>query len=239
MIVENNYSPALVDFNVKGEMELSAILRLFENTGSKHSDMVGDGILNRSMKGTAWVFTDWYVEVKQYPKYGDKIMATTWSEPANAIFTSSRNFELYCNGELAVIATTRWAIMDLTTGRPTKIGKELIDLYEPDEKKTFAESKLPKIPVLENWDIEKQIFQRRTDIDFNNHVHNITYLDYAMETLPQELYDNREFKHLHISYKFPLMIGEATICKYGQNEGKHIFAVYGKDNMLKTQIELY
>lgn len=239
MIVETNYQPALVDFNNKGEMELSAILRLFENTGSKHSDIVGDGILNRSMKGTAWVLTDWYIEVKHYPKFGEKIMANTWSEPAYAIFQSSRNFELYCNDELAVIATTRWAIMDLATGRPTKIGKELIDLYEPDERKTFAESKLPKIQLPENWDLEKQIVQRRTDIDFNNHVHNITYLDYAMETLPQELYENRNFKHLHISYKFPLMIGENAVCKYAQNEGKHLFAVYGNDNVLKTQIELY
>ena len=239
MIVELEYQPALEDFRKTGEMELRAILKLFENTGSKHSDIVGDGILNRTQKGTAWVFTDWKVEVIKYPKYGDKIVSTTWSEPAYAIFTSSRNFELYCNGELAVKATTRWAIIDLTNGRPTKIGKELIDIYEPEEKKTFEETKLAKIPVPEAFEIEKEIIQRRTDIDFNNHVHNLTYLDYAFEALPKELFENRAFRNLRISYKLQLQEGEKTICKYAKVEDKHNFGIYGDDNTLKTQIELY
>ncbi len=238
MIVEKKYETSLEDFDKNGQMKMKAILRLFENTGSKQADLVGDGILSRSIKGTAWVLTDWQVQINQYPKHEDEIVAKTWSEPVNAIFTSSRNFELYVNNNLAAIATTRWAIIDLTNGRPTKIGKELIDQYQPEDKKTFTETKLSKIEIPETCSIEKQIIQRRSDIDFNNHVHNLTYLDYALETLPQELYDTLSFKNIRISYKTQLQYGENTICRYTQKDGKHIFNIYGNENTLRTQIEL-
>lgn len=239
MIIEFDYQPALEDFRNNQEMELRAILKLFENTGNKHSDLTGDGILNRTQNGTAWVLTDWKVEIKRYPKYGEKIVAKTWTEPANALFTSTRDFEIWCNGELTVIATTRWAILDLTTGRPAKISPELHAKYNPEDKKTFQESKLERIAIPEKFDIEKEIIQRRVDIDFNNHVHNLVYLDYAFETIPEELFNNREFKHLRISYKLQLQYGEPTTCKYALIDGKHNFNIYGKENSLKAQLELY
>lgn len=238
MFVELEYQPALEDFRTNGEMELRSILKLFENTGNKHSDIAGDSILNRASSGKTWVFTDWMLQLERYPKYGEKIVARTWSEPVNAVFTCSRDFELYCNGELVGKATTRWAIVDLALNRPMKIEKELLEKYEPEEKKTFEEAKLPKISIPETYDYEKEIVQRRSDIDFNNHVHNLTYLDYAFETIPADLYQNRNFKNIRISYKMAIFADEKTVCKYACCEGKQIFNIFGNENILKCQIEL-
>lgn len=238
MFVELEYQPALEDFRTNGEMELRSILKLFENTGNKHSDIAGDSILGRANIGKAWVFTDWMVQLKRYPKYGEKIVAKTWSEPVNAIFSCSRDFVLYCNDELVVKATTRWAIVDLTLNRPMKIEKEILEKYLPEEKKTFEEAKLPKISIPETYDFEKEIVQRRSDIDFNNHVHNLTYLDYAFETIPADLYKNRNFKNVRISYKMAIFADEKTTCKYACRDNKHIFGIYGNEDALKCQIEL-
>lgn len=238
MFVELEYQPALEDFRTNGEMELRSILKLFENTGNKHSDIAGDSILNRASTGKTWVFTDWMLEIKRYPKYGEKIVSRTWSEPVNAIFTCSRNFELYCNDELVIKATTRWAIVDTSVNRPVKIEPELIEKYQPEDKKTFEEVKLPRIVLPETFDCKKEIVQRRSDIDFNNHVHNLTYLDYAFETIPQDLYQNRSFKNVRISYKFAVFAGEKTVCKYACVDGKHLFGIFGNDDAIKCQIEL-
>lgn len=238
MIIEKEYHTALEDFRKSGEMEIISMLRLFEGAGNKHSDSCGDGILSRTNNGNAWVLTDWYLEINKYPKYGDKILAKTWSEQLNSLFTCGRDFQLYCNDEIVVNAVTRWAIMDLTTGRPVKIDQATIDKYQPEAIFSIPDFKLPRIAVPEKWDIEKEIIQRRSDIDFNSHVHNLTYLDYAMDTLPEQLYQERNFKHVHIAYKSGIQVGEKTVCKYACVDGKHIFGIYGNDNVLKTQIEL-
>ncbi|MBP5451989.1 MAG: hypothetical protein J6Y16_07115, partial [Treponema sp.] len=73
--------------------------------------------------------------------------------------------------------------------------------------------------------------------DFNDHVHNLTYLDYALEGLPEEVFNKRDFKKLRISYKLAVKAGEEIVCKYAQTEGRHICCIYGKDGDLKTQIE--
>lgn len=237
MIIDFEYQPLLEDYKKNGDMLLGSILKILENSGNKHSDAAGDAILEGSNNGKAWVLTDWMIDVINYPKYGDKIVARTWSEPVNHPLICTRNFEMYCNGELSVKGTTKWILLDLTTNRPIKITQEIIDKYQPEDKHTYEDSKLPKLIVPESFSRETPIAIRRLDIDFNDHVHNLTYLDYALEGLPEEVFENRNFKKLRISYKVAVKSGEEIICKYAENEGRHICCIYGTNGDLKTQIE--
>ncbi len=237
MIIDFEYQPVLEDYKKNGDMKLGSILKILENSGNKHSDTAGDAILEGSSNGKGWVMTDWYIELISYPKYGDKIKACTWSEPVKQTFVCTRNFEMYCNGELTVKGMTKWILLDLTNGRPCKITQEIIDQYKPEDKEVFPGSKLDRLVTPESFSRETQISIRRADIDFNDHVHNLTYLDYALEALPQEVYDNRNFKKLRISYKQAVKSGEEILCKYTEKDGRHICCVYGKSGDLKTQIE--
>ncbi len=71
-----------------------------------------------------------------------------------SLFGTSSEFELYCNDTLCVKGTTRWVYFDIKSGRPTKISDELLAKYEPEAKSVFAEKKLPKIEVPENFTTE-------------------------------------------------------------------------------------
>ena len=107
MIIDFEYQPVLEDYKKNGDMKLGSILKILENSGNKHSDRAGDAILEGSNSGVAWVLTDWMIELIKYPKYGDKILARTWSEPVKQPLVCTRDFEMYCNGELTVKGTTK------------------------------------------------------------------------------------------------------------------------------------
>ena len=126
MFVDFSYEPLIEDFYENGDLKLETIFKILENSGNRHSDLAGDHILQGSSSGTAWILTDWYVEIETYPKYGDKISAKTWSQGATSPFGSSRDFELYCNGTICAKGTTRWVLFDLNANRPTKIQAPLI-----------------------------------------------------------------------------------------------------------------
>ena len=50
---------------------------------------------------------------------------------------------------------------------------------------------------------------RRFDLDLNKHVHNLNYLDYAYEVLPEDVYfGESEFKNVEISYKKEVSLNE-------------------------------
>lgn len=238
MFVELNYEPLLEDFYNNGDLKIEAILKILENSGNHHSDAAGDHILKGSSDGTAWILTDWYVEIESFPKYGDKIRSVTWSQGATSMFSTSRDFELYKNGELCAKGTTRWIHFDLNQNRPSKITPELLAKYEPEQKSVFADSKLPKIEIPQTFTNEITLKPRRNDIDFNHHVHNLIYVDYAMEVLPEEVYAAHNFKKIRITYKNAVKEGEEICIKYAcVTETHHVAFIYGTDNSLKTMIE--
>ncbi len=238
MFIEFNYQPIIEDYNANGTLKLETILKILENSGNAHSDKAGDNILDRSQKKLAWVLTDWKIKINEYPKYGDKIVAKTWSQTVTQIFNVFRDFELYCNDKICAVGTTRWVVLDLETGRPCKIEQSLIDKYQPEEKSVFGDEKLAKIPVPECFRSETAIATRRSDIDFNGHVHNLTYLDYAMEALPEDVYNAQNFGELRITYKGAVKQGEKLVAKYAECDGSQIVFIYTDGGELKTQIQL-
>lgn len=238
MIVEFEYQPLLEDYKKNKDMKLSSILKIFENAGSKHSDIAGDTIINGQNIGKIWVLSDWMLEIIDYPKYGDKILAKTWSEPLTQALFCTRDFQLFCNGTQTVKGTTKWVKFDLSTNRPCKIDNDLMVKYEPEDKVEFTQTRLPRLVAPKNFSNEVEIQIRREDIDFNDHVHNLTYLDYALEALPKDVYDSRDFRNVRISYKNAVKPGDKICCKYVYEDNKHVCCIFGDDGILKTQIEL-
>lgn len=237
MIFTSYYKPVVEDYDKNEKLTLTAILKILENAGNDHSDSAGDSVIKGSNNGKAWILTDWKIEIIQRPSYGEKITTETWIEPISSPFGTSRDFLLYANDTLCVKGTTRWVLLDITTMRPTKITEELEQNYTTEEKFVFSEKKLEKIPIPENFSFQKEIVLRRSDIDFNNHVHNLFYLDFALEALPDEVYKNEQFSSIRITYKNAITEGEQVVARYAKLDAKHIVCIFSHD-VVKTLVEL-
>ena len=80
---------------------------------------------------------------------------------------------------------------------------------------------------------------RRSDIDYNEHVHNLCYLDFALEALPLSVYQRQaDFHKLRIVYKSPVKAGTTLVCRYAAEEQRHIVGIYGEDEGLRTLVSL-
>ena len=61
----------------------------------------------------------------------------------------------------------------------------------------------------------------RRDIDTNQHVNNLHYLDYALEALPEEVYRDLP-ETVDISFRKQILLGTPIQCLYARTEdGKH------------------
>ena len=67
MFYSEIYQPGVADFDRGGKLGYEAILRIFENTASRHSDSSGDDIIEESRNGITWVLTDWRVRIVRRP----------------------------------------------------------------------------------------------------------------------------------------------------------------------------
>lgn len=89
MFFSEIYQPGVADFDPSGKLGYEAILRIFENTASRHSDSSGDDIIEESRNGITWVLTDWRVRIVRRPDSKAPLRVTTWvrdSVPTGRIF---------------------------------------------------------------------------------------------------------------------------------------------------------
>lgn len=241
MKVKFDYIPVLEDYTKDEKLSLEAILKIFENAGNRHSDIAKDPILKGVSNGKAWVLLDWKIEILEPVSYGVEIYAETWLDEVKTPFGTSRNFLLYrkSDNKIMVRGLTKWVLLDINTGRPSKLSDDLIERYAPEPIDADSNFKIQKIPIPESYDFSTEIALRRSDIDFNCHVHNLCYLNYAYEVLPKELYDNISgIKNLRITYKTAITEGEKIVAKYVLQEDKHIVAIFLEDKLC-TLLQLW
>lgn len=237
MIFTTEFSPLLEDYDKNERLTMAAILQYFENAGSRHSDAAADSAIKVSETlGVAWVLTNWKVCVQEFPRYGQKIKVETWSEGLVSPFGTSRNFYLYADEKLCVEGTSKWVRLDLKTGRPMKVEADLLDRYGPEPgKKVFGGEKLEKISLPEAFEAEKKIQLRRSDFDFNDHVHNLNYYDFALELLPS----GTDAKNLRVSYKTALKQGDEAVAKFARDGDKNVVGIYSGAGVLACAVELW
>lgn len=203
----------LKDFGKNGYIKNRAILEMFENVATYHSDSVGHGPNNIGKTKTSWVLLDWKFKVIKRPKYGQILNVCTWGRCMKKAFTY-RDFEVRDEeNNLCVIGTSKWVLIDINSGKIVRINDELVNDYKPEEKSVFQEE-LTKLKEPERFEFEYIYKVARRDIDLNGHMHNLYYLDLAYEALPQEIYEKRPFDNVRIEYKKEIKYGEIIKCKY-------------------------
>ena len=82
----------------------------------------------------------------------------------------------------------------------------------------------------------------RRDIDTNHHVNNLHYLDYAVEALPQEVFEHLPAT-LEIVYRKQILLGTPITCLYQvTDDGRHqveIRSGQGKDTVHHSFLWFY
>lgn len=229
MIFKEKFKIGLKDIGKDNQIKNRAILEIFENIGSYHSDKVEYGANNIHKTGVTWVLLDWKIKVIKRPKYGETLDVHTWGRNMVKFYTH-RDYEVYNEkGELCIIGTSKWTLIDIEKRKIAKITEEIVNSYEPEEKHVFLEEGLDKIKIPEKFDKEITYKVARRDIDMVGHMHNLYYLDLAYEALPQKVYEQRPFQNVRVSYKKEIMLGDIVVCKYTQEQNEHKIVIENKE----------
>lgn len=195
-------------------------LRLLQETAALASDACGYGIKDIATKGVHWILMGWRVELLHKPVWSTPIHIETWPRTMDG-FASDRDFLMYAGETLVARATSRWFLISAETGRITRVTDEIRSAYPMEDVTVFADPIANNGTVLLDAVDGFSIRIGRRDIDTNHHLNNLIYLDYAIEALPQDVYDNLPGT-LEIVYRKQVMLGTEIHCLYGKREdGRH------------------
>ena len=225
--VEREFNLTIRDIDKDTNLTNKAILSFFEDIGGYHSDLAGYGLKQIAETKISWVLLHWKVKVLKNIKYGESVKVKTWSRGIK-LACCFRDFELYnSKGELCVIGTSKWTLYHLENGL-MRLTDDIIEKFTPEDKNAL-EFDFKKIKEPSEYSSIYKYTVLRSDIDINNHMHNLRYLDLAYEALPVEVYENNLFNNIEIMYKKEAQLNETLKCFYSYENNEHIVTIKNED----------
>lgn len=234
MIFTRKYSPRIGDFGQDGALSLRSVLELLEQIGFCHSEEVKDRLMAVQDVEIAWVLAEWTVKLLRPIHPGQELTFSTWVTGKPSASSTLREMEVLDEAGSPVIqALAKFALFNVETGRLTRITPELFGNYEPEPA---AKNQFPGGRLREKgqYDDELLIPVRKGDIDFNGHVHNSVYLDYARELMKTPVGQIAWFR---VGYKTPVKEGETLTLRHSQ-EGEEQLELFHEDGTLATIIQV-
>ena len=233
MIVEEGYRIKLSDIGKDNKATNKAILSYLEDVGGKHSDIAGYGVLDIERTHLSWVLIEWKLKIIRRPNYAEKIKAVTWSRNSIRCY-AFRDFKLYDEqNNVIAVATTKWVLVDTEKGKIVRIENDILEKYKPELDVSAFDKEVDDFPKMHEpteYQYETEYKVRKADIDVNNHMHNLNYVDLANEALPEDVYKKAQLNNLRITYKKEIKLGETVKCKYSFVDGKHFVVVKSQDD---------
>ncbi|GAB2282450.1 hypothetical protein Dimus_016993 [Dionaea muscipula] len=195
---------------------VETIANLLQEVGCNHAQSVGfstDGFATTPTMRKLhliWVTARMQIEINRYPAWSDVIEIETWCQSDGRMGTR-RDFILkdYATGEVIGRATSKWVMMNQDTRRLQRVSSEIHEEYLIHCPKmlrlAFPEGNksLKKILKLE-YPAEYSklgLVPRRADLDMNQHVNNVTYIGWVLESIPQEIIDTHELQSITLEYR--------------------------------------
>lgn len=218
-------------------MKLSALLNFLQDMATMHSKIVGYNSERCKELGIAWLLLSWHIKMYSYPKADTTIEVKTWSRKIKGAH-AFRSFEVTDEeGNLIAHADSMWALVNIHTGRPMRPFDDMVELYGEIDRKLFEDERV-KIDAPDNFDNKIELKVQRRDIDTNKHCNNTKYIEYALESVPDELYNEKVVSELEIIYKKSVFYNEniaVTCAKVSDNE--YINTIQKEDNEIATLIK--
>jgi medium-chain acyl-[acyl-carrier-protein] hydrolase len=184
----------------KQKITLVSLLKYMEEVAIGHSESIGFGINKLKDLGLAWILNKWNVEIDRYPSLDERIVLETWSSGFDK-FYGTREFCIRdVEGNIICRASSLWILLNIERRRPARITEDIEIAYRSSFQR-IMEIENYDFKQVENYEDKREFDVRRRDIDTNNHVNNAVYVEWIVEAISEEIYENYLLVKLEIVYK--------------------------------------
>lgn len=221
------------EVDAKGQATFHSILDYFQDCSSFQSEDLKVGVDFLMKKQVAWVLVYWQIEVKRYPSLGDQVRVSTWPYDFKG-FYGYRNFQMTDEaGNCLAQAASLWVLLNLKTGRPTRILPEMVEAYVM-EKPLPIDLGSRKMKLPEQME-EKESFEvQKFHLDTNQHVNNGKYILMAQEYLPETF----RIGKMRAEYKKSAVYGDRIFPAVSVLDGKTVVSLADEQKKPYVMIEL-
>lgn len=197
-----------------GQLAGPALTDFLAEAAGLHADALGVGLDALMARGLTWVLARQRVQIARSPALHEELEIETWPSGLDRL-SALRDFRVRgADGAEIGRATSQWFVLDLATRRPhpprAVLDPERFDLADAPRATTFTERKVPELGA---WEVERRFHVRYGDIDRNLHVNNGSYLAWAIEAVPREVWRTSRLAELEVAYRAECVLGSTILSR--------------------------
>lgn len=203
-------------FQIDGNRSMTptAMLTVLQEAAINHSDSLGYTVDYLTEQRRGWAVINWHLVIQRMPKRGEAFILRTWSDHCRRL-QATRSFQIFGEGgEHLLDVSSRWVYMDFDLRKPASVSQEMIDRYDSGQPAAIPDEKFYMPKEGHGQVVAERAFQvTRRDMDTNGHVNNVKYLEWAMDDVPDEIYDGMEICDVRIVYRKECVRGDVVSLK--------------------------
>lgn len=240
---DKQYELRFFETNKLGLATPTVILGLLEETAADHSHSIDHSLFDLLKKNVGWVLVSGVLQMDRYPNYKEKITIRTWLSSYSSIKGYRENIIYDENQTIIGRAKGLWVFFDLEKRRPLPIPNDIKEKWSCYNQASISNDIKRKISPVDLAHYTKQFRVNRYDTDMNRHVNNIRYLQWAIESIPEDITENYFLHQIDGRFISEAQYGDTVLSLTKTLGAKHTFAhstkIEGSDKVCATATTLW
>ncbi len=214
-----------------GTLAIPALSGYMQEVAGLHAAELGAGIDALRARGLTWVLAGQRIENPVPIRLGDSVEIETWPSGVDRLAAQREFVVRRADGTEVARATTQWLVLHVDTRRPAR-PSEVLDPSFPREPGPSGAPLTPgKLPDLPDWEAQKRFHVRYGDIDSNLHATNTSYLVWAIEAVPRDVWQSRRLAALEVRYLAEVRYGSSILSRVAATgEGSFAHAIVNEED---------
>ncbi|WP_196893790.1 acyl-[acyl-carrier-protein] thioesterase [Aureivirga marina] len=223
-IFEQEYKIRSININTNKKLGLFGLLGILQDTASEHAHQLNFGYETMREMGCFWVLVRQKLKMKTWPKWHDIVTIKTWTIPTKGLY-AIREFEIYLEKEKIGECSTTWMILDDENRKPIEINS--VKSYFTPRTDYHLDFYADKIKIPNDMEAQKTIEVMISDLDANQHVNNIKYAQWILDSIPFSYYKTHSIAEYEVNFMSETFLGDSIVCSsnlHNFNDDEVIFS---------------
>lgn len=182
------------NFDQNNNLSAKAILNIFQDVASIHSEEIGVGYEAMLQKNLYWVLSRIKIDILKMPKPNQIVIVETWPHEKGRIDFDRDLKILSEDGETLIIGTSKWCVINTenrSLQRTDNVNYDGVCIEDKNYEERFGKIVIPETTKQHKFVHTVQF----SDLDHNHHMNNTNYANLALNAT-----DSKTFSHFEINF---------------------------------------
>lgn len=210
-IFQQSIRPRTFESGPWGYLKYNRLHDYLQNAAADHAEDLGVSFDFLKPRGLAWIISRFHIQIERAPFMDEEFSIETWPSQLQRLYAIREWRVLGQEGAPMAAATSAWLLVNAKNWRPCRPERHLPDF--PTYNLRMVEDSFPRLPDLHSEDEMKHFQVRMHDLDLNRHVNNAVYLEWALESVPEKIWNEMRLAEVECAFNGMAFYGDNIVSR--------------------------